>query len=865
MSMPQLAVVSAIVLACSSLVHALFPSSHVMLVLATCLSAVLAYAIVVPSLSAKRLTTRRGSELSSPRLGRSGSSTVVPHEDVDDDLNVLVRRPKLRVGEDVAAVDVLLQMGLPPTVAQPTAQITENALRDFVQSWYHDISPDRGFVNDARSMLIDGVGDLVMRLSHLNSAVFSLGEVAPLLQRTLHEFQECRLHALQLDPTLSWERPEELEAAIIAAGMRLRHKDEAAFAQRWANEVLVRVLADEDANCAALVHLLREIVAYKIVLPALDGVHPYIINSVCTHFLTAPPPPPTTPTTTTPASETPVETANSTLDGCASGRQLREAIEASVEEALTAAVIASQSANAHQLMDALLAVFCDGCVDAASEGCWPWLALASPASPIVASAVELVREAAQKLGRLDAHGADFRAMALFALLLNRNALATAMEFLLVKNDDDEIAANTRKAYSASAPVVLAGGELVAVLRALDDVNFALSLDAFWSHVKASAAAAAPASPTSRSAHRRDSRAPGGGGGGGSSSKEGFALVDLAVVGSEIVVDESDGEDKPFVVYVIRVRAQTTDGALEEWLLRRRYSSFDRLAQQLRARYPRMGAHLPSKRGLRRVLFNESHFSLEFREERGGKLGVFLSQLVDDPYTRDAPELTDFLMAERVITQHSSSAASSAAAAAATMATGEDDSVLSAAATEQLLPPLGGAAPGNSHRQLVDVERNLYSLFDVVLLLQKGRFSFLRERVVVIARTIVKQSFRGRIYQVVTQWNDEGNNVEALTSVLELALSTVWPNGKLMTPAPLPDEVTQARKRVETFKLLSGALPPSIKRLLGQSHCDLIATTFFDFMQCRRIVRSFVCEVLALLASRCFPDLPPGFARRVVQN
>jgi hypothetical protein len=153
---------------------------------------------------------------------------------------------------------------------------------------------------------------------------------------------------------------------------------------------------------------------------------------------------------------------------------------------------------------------------------------------------------------------------------------------------------------------------------------------------------------------------------------------------------------------------------EEWIVRRRFSRFDELDVALKTRFPRLSAHLPSKRGLKRIFLSESQFSREFIEHRAQKLDEYLGQLVHDPYARDSPELARFLMEDRILV--------------------EEDSVLSHAQDDSLVVAgVGGAAGGaggektllwghltsGSHRKLVDVERNLYSLLDVFLMLVRA--------------------------------------------------------------------------------------------------------------------------------------------------
>jgi len=242
-----------------------------------------------------------------------------------------------------------------------------------------------------------------------------------------------------------------------------------------------------------------------------------------------------------------------------------------------------------------------------------------------------------------------------------------------------------------------------------------------------------------------------------------------------------------------------------------------------------------------------------RDHRAQKLDRLLGQLVTDPYARDTPELAGFLTVDRVVVNQS----------------GEEDSALSIAQEDTMDAgrPFWGGAPtlpqqGTSRRRLVDVERNLYLLMDTFLLLEKGRFSFLRERIVALARTIVKQSFRGKIYELVQSWSDEDNNVGVLAGLLEFALKELWPGGVLFTPVPIPCEEEQAQTRAKALKLLKAALPKSVATLMGQPHCDLVAHNTFEFLQCPRILRGFIMEALAIMCIRLFPDVNPEFRRSV---
>jgi len=177
---------------------------------------------------------------------------------------------------------------LPRPITLAAGTLVDLATRDFVLSWYKNTSSDPEFLEDARLIMLDIVGGFICRASKLNFAAFLVKDVAPILRRNVASFHQFHKIAAGRKPSLFARHNRqtvatfrERERELLEAGLVLHPgaMDDGAHAQVVVMRILRILLATSDGNCLPLVHLIREIIVRSIVLPALDSLHPFCLNS----------------------------------------------------------------------------------------------------------------------------------------------------------------------------------------------------------------------------------------------------------------------------------------------------------------------------------------------------------------------------------------------------------------------------------------------------------------------------------------------------------------------------------------------------------------------------------------------------------
>lgn len=187
-----------------------------------------------------------------------------------------------------AALILEAAFGLPRSVGVVAGQLVDLANRDFVASWYKNMSPDNEFLDDTRLIMLDIVGGLVGRLLKLDFAHFLVRDVAPILRRNVVAFHEKRNEAAKTHPgvfsTSGVEKAEiylERESLLVESGLVLHPGayDDGAHVRIIAAKILHALLPVQDRACSALCHLIREIIVRSIVMPLLESLHPFCLNS----------------------------------------------------------------------------------------------------------------------------------------------------------------------------------------------------------------------------------------------------------------------------------------------------------------------------------------------------------------------------------------------------------------------------------------------------------------------------------------------------------------------------------------------------------------------------------------------------------
>lgn len=156
------------------------------------------------------------------------------------------------------------------------------ALRDFVSSWYSNITQDASFMNEVDRNIRSALGDIRDRLLRKDLVDVAISRIVPLVTRHLKDFDQAertiRGKALNRNVTES----EELDLAIAAKyregklhpAASLAFSDTKLVQQEHLRKILVRVLPEilpEDlVRSRATLVLVKEIVACAILFPLMQ-------------------------------------------------------------------------------------------------------------------------------------------------------------------------------------------------------------------------------------------------------------------------------------------------------------------------------------------------------------------------------------------------------------------------------------------------------------------------------------------------------------------------------------------------------------------------------------------------------------------
>lgn len=172
---------------------------------------------------------------------------------------------------------------LPIKLSEEVGKIVDLSIRDFVMSWYHkeeDSKDEEVFLNDSRLLMIDILGDVCLRFERVNVPLLLMEDITPILRRSVHVYFESRNN----NNNNNNKQTEEIELKLHPGA-----KNKSAMKHHFrkvARTILNNTMSDKDKACFALVTLLSEIIAVKVLIPIVDNLHPYYLNSLFISYMT---------------------------------------------------------------------------------------------------------------------------------------------------------------------------------------------------------------------------------------------------------------------------------------------------------------------------------------------------------------------------------------------------------------------------------------------------------------------------------------------------------------------------------------------------------------------------------------------------
>ncbi|GAD95848.1 conserved hypothetical protein [Paecilomyces variotii No. 5] len=166
-------------------------------------------------------------------------------------------------------------------VSESIDELLAFASRDFISSWYRNISPNPVFVNEVDRAIRVALGNLLDRLAREDLVSVVVSRIVPILTTHLREFDIAEKSVRGRNLSRNVTESEELDLAIASKyregrlhpAATVHFSDQKLVQQDYIRKVVVRLLPqlvpDTLINSRAVSIVIREIAACAVLLPAL--------------------------------------------------------------------------------------------------------------------------------------------------------------------------------------------------------------------------------------------------------------------------------------------------------------------------------------------------------------------------------------------------------------------------------------------------------------------------------------------------------------------------------------------------------------------------------------------------------------------
>lgn len=321
--------------------------------------------------------------------------------------------------------------------------------------------------------------------------------------------------------------------------------------------------------------------------------------------------------------------------------------------------------------------------------------------------------------------------------------------------------------------------------------------------------------------------------------------------------------KTYALYSIDVYRASSEGT-NSWTVFRRYSDFDDLHMHLKEKYGHIsGLLLPGKRTFhnldkkflekRRIALDaylQNLLSTDVLGQHPGMFEIVNNFLIPGPYAREKGQFArkvDTLVAPIRHVSH---------------------------AFKTVPDSLSGGVhkiftkPGQ-RRDLKEDARHLYADIDpeeedniplrILLLLMdeifdlKHRNLWLRRRIVVLLRQIIKTTYGDRINRKIVDHVNYMTSAEQIAEYVKLFRDSFWPGGVLAETSPERKKDVKVRTRVAAKTKMFGSIPEELKRFLGSEVTMEGVCRVFDTFQYCSLNKRLLYVVWEGILELLFPD------------
>ncbi|KAH8009459.1 hypothetical protein HPB51_017979 [Rhipicephalus microplus] len=330
----------------------------------------------------------------------------------------------------------------------------------------------------------------------------------------------------------------------------------------------------------------------------------------------------------------------------------------------------------------------------------------------------------------------------------------------------------------------------------------------------------------------------------------------------------------YALYAISVTRREPQSTEERWCVFRRYSDFDDFHILVLEKFPKLSKlPFPGKK-----TFN--NLSRQFLEQRRSQLNEFLQQILQPDVLTANPGLRDMVLHflepgtyEKGKKQFARTMGSlvnplkSSVRSMGTMVKNAPENLLDGlresftkvlrsrptASPAEVIQGSGKVGAG------IDVETQDNIPLRIMLLLMdevfdlKSKNQWLRRRIVVILRQIIKATFGDTINRKIVDYVEWMASTEKIAVYITAFKDALWPNGFPAETRPERDQNTKMRTRVAAKMIMLCSLTDELKHIIGSDTTRRGMLCVFEMFQHARLNRRLTYVLLEGFLATLFPN------------
>eukprot|EP00249_Psilotum_nudum_P022034 c28347_g1_i1 orf=791-4057(+) len=164
---------------------------------------------------------------------------------------------------------------------------TRHIVKEYVTDlWYSFLTPDQDVPEQLRMLINDVIGEIAQRIKRINLINLLTRDVVNLVGSHLDLFRQAKstIGTRYFGTLSSEERDEKVKRVLLDKGLLhpalLSPEFECKVLQRLMSGVVAILLRPQDADCALMRCLARELLACAILLPIMNCASPSVINEI---------------------------------------------------------------------------------------------------------------------------------------------------------------------------------------------------------------------------------------------------------------------------------------------------------------------------------------------------------------------------------------------------------------------------------------------------------------------------------------------------------------------------------------------------------------------------------------------------------